>query len=128
MRDHTQENQNRNAKECDFEKCSLLELSGGQNVFGYDITQESGVKFSLVNFFGRNQELGGVNWQGCSTVEHWRLGVDFGFSGSPMRGRQRGLLIGCWVRSDGHPDRPFGTVIPGRPAFSRTVVVRRENV
>ena len=40
-----------------------------------------------------------------------------------MRGRQRGLLIGCWVVSDGPPDRPFGTVIPGRPAFSRTVVV-----
>ena len=42
-----------------------------------------------------------------------------------MRGRQRGLLIGCWVMSAGPPDRPFGTVIPGRTTFSGTVVVAR---
>jgi len=38
MRDHTQENQ---TKKSVFEKFSLLELSGGQNVFRNDITQES---------------------------------------------------------------------------------------
>jgi hypothetical protein len=54
--------------------------------------------------------------------------VDLGGAGSPMRGRQRGLLIGCWVMSDGPPDRPFGTVIPGRARVFENCRGRRENV
>jgi len=41
MRDHTQENQKINEKKSVFEKFSLLELSGGQNVFCDYLTQES---------------------------------------------------------------------------------------
>jgi len=41
MRDHTQENQKSFAKESVFEKFFLLELSGGKNVFGNELTQES---------------------------------------------------------------------------------------
>ena len=54
--------------------------------------------------------------------------VDLGGAGSPMRGMQRGLLIGCWVMSDGPPDRPFGTVIPGRARVFENCRGRRENV
>ena len=41
MRDHTQENEKKNVKKSVFEKFYALELSGGQNVFFYDLTQES---------------------------------------------------------------------------------------
>jgi hypothetical protein len=41
MRDHTQENQKSFEKEGVFEKISLLELSGGQNIFCDYLTQES---------------------------------------------------------------------------------------
>jgi hypothetical protein len=58
MRDHTQENQKSFEKKHVFEKFSLLELSGGQNIFCNYLTQESLVLFSFVNFFGRNPELG----------------------------------------------------------------------
>jgi len=40
-----------------------------------------------------------------------------------MRGRQRGLLIGCWVMSDGPPDRPFALSFPAGPRFRELVVV-----
>jgi hypothetical protein len=40
-RDHTQENKKSFAKKSVFEKFSLLELSGGKNVFGNELTQES---------------------------------------------------------------------------------------
>ena len=40
MRDHTQETQESFAIKCVSEKFSLLELSGGQNAFGNDITEE----------------------------------------------------------------------------------------
>jgi hypothetical protein len=41
MRDHTQGNQKSFGKKSVFEKFSLLELSGGQNVFCNYLTQES---------------------------------------------------------------------------------------
>jgi len=40
-RDHTQENEKRFAKKSVFEKFSFLELSGGKNIFGKELTQES---------------------------------------------------------------------------------------
>ena len=40
-RDHTQEKSKSFGKECVFEKFLLLELSGGKNVFGKELTQES---------------------------------------------------------------------------------------
>jgi len=41
MRDHTQENQKGFAKKSVFEKFFFLELSGGKNVSGNELTQES---------------------------------------------------------------------------------------
>jgi hypothetical protein len=41
MRDHTQEHQKSVEKESVSEKFSLLELSGGQNIFCDYLTQES---------------------------------------------------------------------------------------